>query len=118
RGDAAPQQPSHELVALDAGVLGEPEAVRLVRMGGVRRYVGDLEPRDAAELPVVALGLLDADAQELVEPADLDEADRSLDVGHAVVEAELVVLLDDRSVGLVAVEVRERHGTRPWLGGR
>ncbi|HYK99119.1 MAG TPA: aminotransferase class I/II-fold pyridoxal phosphate-dependent enzyme [Candidatus Acidoferrales bacterium] len=115
RRDAAPEQVRHEVLAVKPALLRKTQAVRVIGVLRVRRDVGHLDALHFRQLLVVPRGLLAADAEQLVELAELHEADRRLDVGHAVVESELVVLLDDHAVGLVPLEVRHAHAVRAQL---
>ena len=66
-------------------------------------------PGTSASSSLVARGQLAAPAHDRVELAELHQADRGLDVGHPVVEADLEVLSSDRLPLRVALGGADAH---------
>jgi DNA-binding transcriptional LysR family regulator len=98
-----------QVVPRDRVVVGQHHPERLVVRLAVLRISHHLEPWYLTEQLVVAPGELATSPDHARQLCRLDDADRRLDVGEAVVVARLQVLLHDRAMLVVPVEGAHAH---------
>ena len=93
RGHARVEHGLHHLARLNP--LGQPHTEALPVRARVRRLLWKHQARDICEQLPIALHAGAPAGNDARQPLELDPANSSLQIGHAIVEAELAVFLED-----------------------